>query len=298
MGMRRAIVPLAAAAVLLLPGAAMGQAWIGEVVGNMMAQQAAAARERACMNGQAMNDAEIAEASAPAPAVVRAYWEAMQAGRSPAEQFILNARTRWTGGGQTLDRNGLARIRDAFAIRGNQLAEQPLGFVRAGDGQSALGQWQVSDSADRPVGIYQILFRRQQGRWLIASMELVDARSWVDPVVQYCHQQGDVLPFRLRNAEQALAYAERRAARARQRLVDAVRRAEAAEAAATANPDSRRRAEAARTARADVAPREADLAERLLPLELARREMERVRSDAAAWEAMRAAGMARLAGNS
>lgn len=297
MGMHRTIVPLAAAAVMLLPGTAMGQAWIGQVVGNMMAQQAAAAQELACMNGQAMNDAEVAEASTPAPAVVRAYWEAMLAGRSPAEQFILNARTRWTGGGQTFDRNGLARIRDGFAVRGNQLAEQPLGFVRAGDGQSALGQWQVSDGADRPVGLYQILFRRQQGRWLVSTMELVDARSWVDPVVQYCHQRGDVLPFRVRNAEQVLAVSERREARARQRLADAVRRAEAAEAAALANPDSRRRADDARTARAEVAPREVDLAERVLPLEMARREMERVRADAAAWEAMRAAGMARLAGN-
>lgn len=293
----KAILPLAAAALVLLPGAAMGQAWIGQVVGDMMAQQAAAAQELACMKGQAMNDAEIAEARTPAPAVMRGYWEAVQAGRSPAAQFVLNGRTRWTGGGQTLDRTGLARIRDGFAASGNRLAEQPVGFVRAGDGQSALGQWQVSDSAGRPVGLYQILFRRQQGQWLISTMELVDARTWVDPVVQYCHQPGDVLPFRLRNAEQVLAYSERREARARQRLAETVRRAEAAEAAAAANPDSSRRAEAARAARAEVAAREVDLAERVAPLEAARREMELVRADTAAWEAMRAAGMARLAGN-
>lgn len=297
MDKRRIMVPLAAAGMVLLPGAALAQAWIGQMVGDMMAQQAAAAQELACMKGQAMVDAEIAEARTPAPAVVRAYWDAAQAGRSPATQFILNGRTRWTGGGQTLDRAGLARIRDGFAASGNRLADQPVGFVRAGDGESALGQWQVSDSAGRPVGLYQILFRRQQGQWLISTMELVDARSWIDPVVQYCHQPGDVLPFRVRNAEQTLAYTERREVRARQRLADTVRRAEAAEAAAVANPDSSRRADAARAARVEVAAREADLAERVAPLEAARREMELVRADAAAWEAMRAAGMARLAAN-
>lgn len=287
-------VTIALGPLALTPVAAMAQAWIGQVVGDMMAQQAAAAQELACMKGQAMPPNEVAEAGGPAPAVMRAYWDAVKAGQSPAASFIIDRRTRWNHGPTAIDRGGIARIRDPFAASGLVLVEQPVGFVRAGDANTALGQWAVTDAAGRRSGTYQALLRRQQGRWLISTLELVDATRWIDPVVQYCHAPSDVLPLRVTHTRGNLSYAESRERRARERLARTVARAEEAEAEATASPNNSRRAESARAARAEVAAREVDLAERIAPLDAARAEEAQARADMAAYEAMRAAGMAAL----
>src|SRR4051812_41060618 len=62
-----------AAAVFSLTAAApgFGQAWIGGVVGNMMA---GAAEER-CMSGTPLPEKEIAEAREPALRLMQLYWE-------------------------------------------------------------------------------------------------------------------------------------------------------------------------------------------------------------------------------
>ena len=288
------IVWASAAALLVVPTIASGQAWIGEMVGNMMAQQAAYAQELACMKGQAMPDAEIAEARTPAPALIRSYWDTVLTGASPASSFLINRHTRWTHGATSLDRATLARLADPFARTGHTLSEQPVGFVRAGDGATALGQWTVSDASGERVGTYHVLFRRQQGRWLISTMQLVDRTEWIDPVVQYCHQPDDVLPFRLSHSLSQLETAERNVIRAETRLTRALERLREDEARAAAAPDNSRRAASLVTARAAVADRERDLALHRTALTTAQAERAAALTDEAAATAIRNAGLAAL----
>ena len=63
-----------AASVALLGGApATAQIWIGQIVGNMMAAQAAAEKEHACMMGTPDTPSEVEETRAPIADVMARY---------------------------------------------------------------------------------------------------------------------------------------------------------------------------------------------------------------------------------
>ena len=72
----------------------------------------------------------------------------------------------------------------------------------------------------------------------ISALTLVDSRTWVDPVEQYCHVPGDVIGYRLKLAREAVAFAEPRLAAAKQSENAARARAEKARAAAQAAPNN------------------------------------------------------------
>ena len=108
--MRRAIGGISLATALLAqPGSASAQAWIGQIVGDMMAREAAYAAEMRCMAGEAMPPNEVAEARDPAPALMRGYWTAVSAGQSPAAAFQINRKTSWTSGSTVLHQARLKR---------------------------------------------------------------------------------------------------------------------------------------------------------------------------------------------
>ena len=289
---------LAATALVALPATAQAQAWIGQFVGNMMAQQAAYAQEVACMSGTPMVDKEVAEASTPAPGVMRNYWQAASAGTAPTSVFVIDKKTRWISAGKQLDQTNLGTLADPFARSGGSLVEVPIGFVRAGDAQSALGQWVVRDTAGKQIGTYQGLMRRKGGQWLFSTLTLVGAKEWADPVVQYCHTPGDVLPYRIASTERALEYATKQEAKASVKAAEALAKADHAQAAVAAAPGKSAKVEAARLALDEATRRETTLTQRWEQLRLAREASQAAKKAQQDHDAMVAAGKAALLSDS
>lgn len=286
-----------AAAVVTLavqPVVANAQAWIGLMVGDMMARQAAYAAEQRCMGGEAMPPNEVAEARNPAPAVMQGYWAAVGVGQSPAAAFHLGSKTRWTAGATSAGQTGLGKVVDPFARAGMTFTATPLGFVRAGDGQSALGQWAAEDRPGHRGGTYQALLRRQAGVWKLSTLELVEARSWIDPVVQYCHAPGDVMPFRVGQAQRMVEQAERREVKSAKKAGETRAKAERAAAALASAPGSAAKAEASRLASIEAQRRAAEWTERQQDVATVRAAQAAVQADLAALERQRAEGRAAL----
>ncbi len=285
---------LAAAALVTFPAAAQAQAWIGQIVGNMMAQQAAYAQEVACMTGTPMVEKEVAEASAPAPGLMRSYWQAVNAGTAPTSAFLIDKKTRWIAEGKELSQANLNTLVDPFARSGGSLVEAPIGFARAGDAQSALGQWEVRDGAGKRIGTYQALLRRKGGQWLISALTLVGRKEWADPVVQYCHAPADVLPYRVAAAKLDLERAIKQEAKAQAKAAGAQAKAELARAAADAAPGKATKAAAAALAREEAVRRETTLSQRREVLHLSQQADAAARQAQREYETMVAAGKAAL----
>lgn len=274
----------AAAAVLAGVGympSASAQAWIGQIAGDMVGQAIAAQREQACMIGTPMSDSEVAEARAPALAVMPAYFASAGADGRISTHFNLDKRARWIDGEASVGMAELDRQRDPFARTGLSLDPAPIAFVRAGDGSSALGQWTVRDAPGSAGGTYTARFTRSKGAWRLSTLQLAPARQYVDPVEQYCHSPGDVLPYRLQLGRALREQAERRVAKAKGKVAKA-------DAAATKARDKAAAEARLQTLRAALDSREVELG-------VAQAAEARAQADAAAAEARKAAAIAALA---
>lgn len=267
----------------IMPAPAAGQAWIGQIVGDMMAQQAAYEAERQCMIGTPMVAEEVTEARKPALAAMTRYWTAVQPGGSgdASAAFHLDKKTRWTHGTTALAMAGMTKVSDNLALAGGVLPSEPEAFFRAGDGQSARAQWVVRTAGGKRVGTYDALFTRKAGDWRLSELTLTDAAIWVDPLVQYCHKVGDVLPYRVNSAAGSLAHAQKQLTKAEAKLA----KAEAAAAKPKATPELIAKAAKARET----------LAEREARLQQMMAEDAAVKADVAAADTARAAGRAALA---
>lgn len=205
-----AMVPLGT----LAPSApAIGQAWIGQIVGDMIAREQAAQQEAACRAGQAMPDSEIAETRASAYAAIDGYWKAVGGG-APADVspfYQADRKLSWVGGGITLNAAGLRNVIDPLAQQGAALDARPLAYVRAGDGSTVHGQWAVRRADGHLIGTLDAHFRRASGQWKLTDLTVYPATEYVEPLVQYCHSVGDVLPYRVESTTQARAYLVKRA---------------------------------------------------------------------------------------
>lgn len=286
----------ALAGMVAAPQSAGAQAWIGLVVGQMMAQEQAYAQEMACMNGTAMEAKEVAEVTSSAPAAMAAYWSAVAASKPALAAFHPGKKSEWINGEHSLGLTALDAIADPFARTGTLLAAEPLGLVRAGDGGSALGQWRVTATDGTAVGTYDVLFRRDGSRWLVSRMTLVDVATWTDPVVQYCHAPGDVLPFRVRNTAAVLAHATKQEAKAAGKFAKAEQKEAKAREDAAAKPGNIARAEALRAASADLVRRRETWEQRKSALAAAISVEAGARYDNDKFLATQAAGKAALAG--
>lgn len=278
---------------------ARAQAWIGQVVGNMIANQQAAAQEAACMSGTAMSEAEVAEAINPARSTMASYWRAVQSGKpaNVANLYNLGSKARWSGGGRVLAATQLTAVSDPFATTNASFDEKPLALVRAGDGASARGQWAVRDMAGKRTGTYTALFTRQLGQWHLSALDLSPASEYVDRVVQYCHKGGDVLPYRLTQSQWLHTYTERRSAKAKLKASAATEKATAAQArvdrdGVKANAQS---IEGARLAAERASKMVQEAAARDTEATATANAAATAKADADAWEAERAAGRARAA---
>jgi hypothetical protein len=284
------------AASLLVAQPVMGQAWIGQMVGDMMAQQQAAAQRHACLMGTPMAAAEVEETRAPTNALMQSYHAAMLAGSAPRSSFWqVDRKARWQFGNEVADRAALDRPAEPFAQAGMVIDSQPGALFRSGLEAHTLAQWQVRDASGQMVGTYTGLFVRNLGTWKIRHLTLTPASEYVEPAAQFCFEPGDVMPYRVRHTDGARSQAERALARAEQRLAQGRERAAAAEAALAARPDNATRQTRAAAALTELAERETVLAARQIALQNAIAEQETVRRDVTAAAAAREAEMARLA---
>lgn len=267
---RTLIMSVGVVGCIMTPSAARAQAWIGQVVGDMVANAAAAERERKCMLGEAMLPDEVAEARSPADRLVADYWRTVASGDSVdvSALFQADTKSRWISPSGTVTQAGLVRVTDPFASAGAAIDPTPLAFFRAGDASSAAGQWVARRPDGTVVATYAAQFRRSLGNWKLSQFEVSSADTVVDPLVQYCHQPDDVMPYRLTSAAATRGYAEKRATKLQAKALQAKASADgAAEAVASAKPGSRdaRATKAATLAQsAEAAARKADEAAAVL----------------------------------
>lgn len=209
-----------ALAIGFAPATASAQAWIGLMVGQMMAEGQAYQQEIACMSGTPMIDKEVLEARQPAIDTMTGYYAAAQAGKPLTPSYNLDKRSRWISGDVTAEPMKIDAQRDPFAAPGHALTAEPLGYARAGDGQTVWGQWAVTRDGAR-AGTYTGVFTRKDGRWKLRTLTLTPASQYADPVVQFCHKPGDVMPYRLVSTRSSREIFEKRLAKTEAKLAKA-----------------------------------------------------------------------------
>ncbi len=246
------VLPAAGLLASVVPASpAQAQAWIGQVVGDMMAQQAAAAAEASCMAGDAPPADEILEAMTPSNQQLQNYFSAMQAGNQPRSAFFaIDKRTAWTHGDVSLDRNSIDQGNDALAAAGNTLDSEPFDFVRSFRDATAYGQWPVRDEAGQIVGVYNAFFVRKLGDWKLRTLTLENSEKYSGPIAQFCHKPGDVLPYRLESSANLMEWHGNRLTKAEAKHAKALEKQAKYEAKLAEKPDSSRAKERLASARA------------------------------------------------
>jgi hypothetical protein len=187
-----------------------------------------------CMTGSPPPDGEIAEARDPAPALMQTYFDAAKSGGRLTAAFRDTKKASWTHAGTTVSYAEIDGQVDPLAVAGNRLDTEPLRFFRAGNFQSAQGQWAVLDESGAVAGVYDAVLKRQKGVWQIDSLTVLGPAESVAPAVQYCAEPGDVTEHKLEAAGNQVEYFETEIAKNEQKLVrERERLAEAEEKLAT-----------------------------------------------------------------
>lgn len=223
---RRLVLRATCAIGLACPVPVQAQAWIGEMVGNMMAASAARAREHACMMGEAPPAKEIDEVRAPAEQAIAEYWRAAAGGgpRDITPVFKSDNDAAWIDGATRLNRKQMTAVTDRFAgTSGASLDTKPQWFIRTSDLADVRGVWLVRDRSGMPIGAYSAAFRRNLGTWHLRSVILLPGDPAPVAPAQYCHKEGDVAPYQVAFAESERQRAERRAEKERRRQERAAR---------------------------------------------------------------------------
>lgn len=287
---------LAVAGIALAAGSAQvahSQAWIGEMVGNMMAQQQAAAERHACYMGGTMEASEITEALGPTNDLMQRYFAAMQAGSAQRSSFYaLDKRARWRFGGEELGQAQLDTPAEPFAASGMVIDAQPHAYVRSGMNAFTLADWQVRDADGVLVGTYTGYFVRQLGEWKIRELTLTPASEYVEPVRQFCFVPGDVMPYRLDYTARTRVIAERQLTKGEAKLARLDKKLASAEAKAKAKPNSDSAQAALATARSKTDKWTEIVASRRDELKAAQKAEQSAQEEAARQKAEREAGEA------
>jgi hypothetical protein len=171
--------------------AVQAQAWIGEMVGQMAAQQAAAQREQACIAGTPAPPDEVTKATEQSAALLDAY-------------FDLSSKSKRKDIGRVFD---LRRDGVSYKSIDGSVAVDELGVVLDGRspcsnaelgrrrrGQTARGIWAVAAPGEAPSGYYAVDFSAK-----VTGLLKVDWRSGtcryspsLHPLPSaYCHYDPD-----------------------------------------------------------------------------------------------------------
>ena len=236
----------------------------------MVAADMRAANEHSCMTGTPRKQEKVEKARESAIQTMQTYFAAMKNGSAPRSAFfVLRKETLWTAGSKSVGRKQIDQPTDFLAALGTELIVEPVSFVRSGLDANALGQWQVLAESGDLAGTYTAFFVRKRGQWKFRQLTLSRADEYIDPVVQYCHEQGDILPYRLRHAERQVAYWGRRILKAEAKLERYEARALKAETRAAKRPKNATIQEKAQLVRRRAFLWQEKLAERSMQLESA-----------------------------
>ena len=174
-------------ALVAAPGASHAQAWIGQVVGDMAARQAEAAREQACRSGT------------PAPEPVRAHADRQTTALMTA-YFDLSSRSRARDIDRVFARNQSTWMSVDGSIHVTSLGERldiptptltRRAFVVAGDEMTARGVWSAVDEAGAN-SFYAVDFTSTPGffsgaTWRIKAMTIFPGDQQPENPGVYCH---------------------------------------------------------------------------------------------------------------
>ena len=210
-GWRGAASGLLLTCTFALSAPAIGQAWIGLVVGEMMARGRAAQQEQLCMLGSAPPPGEVSEVRQPASLAMGKYWAMVSLGgeRDIASVFEGDSDAGWSDGTRVLKKAKAMPVNDRFAVAGAQFESDPAFLMRSGDGTLVRALFRVKDASGAALGVYDVTLRRNLGRWHLRRVELVDAAVAPEGIEQFCHKEGDVAPYRAAYAENARKKAAR-----------------------------------------------------------------------------------------
>jgi hypothetical protein len=177
------------------PRPSLAQAWIGQMVGEMAAQGAAIAREKACRAGQPADPVEVTKAVAASEQLLTDYFK-LNSKSKPAELrrvFALKLKdVSWKSAEGSVPVAELgARLDEATATMTTQ------SFIVGGDLESARGIYQVTVAGDNAKSmIYAIDFKNVPGAvfgyaWHIWHMTVLSADQAPAPPAAYCHFDSD-----------------------------------------------------------------------------------------------------------
>jgi hypothetical protein len=214
-----------------------------------------------CITGMALPDKEVDEARGPAPAAMQGYFTAAQSGGRKSASFRLSKKAQWTYGSNSVTLEQIDAQSDPLAVTGNRLDPDTLRFFRAGDAQTAQGQWLVYGPDGQPAGLYDAIFKREKGEWKLERLTLYGAAEPVVPAMQYCTTPGDVTEHKAKASTDQIANIEKEIGKAEAKLEKAKAQLASDEAALAAKPGNTVQREAVRTAKKDVANREKKLAD-------------------------------------
>jgi hypothetical protein len=192
---------------------ASAQIWIGQIVGNMIAQGQQQAQEHACMMGTPQAQPEVDETRSPTAELMSRYWDAARKGPVDLAPFYHESgKKRWTAGKTTVGPNKFGKVTDPLATTaGLTLEPQPVGFLRSGDGATVQGQWRVLAPDGSEAGRLDASFTRQIGVWRLRTLHVLHVGEAVPAVAAFCHKPGDIEPYKVAFAEQERLRAEKRA---------------------------------------------------------------------------------------
>ncbi|MDJ0643784.1 MAG: hypothetical protein QNJ15_13300 [Erythrobacter sp.] len=239
-----------------------------------------------CMAGVAPPEKEIDEARVPAPGVMQSYFEAALGGGALSQAFRKSKKSQWTSGGTTVPYERIDAQSDPLAVSGNQLDPDPLRFFRAGNFQTAHGQWSVLDAAGNVVGVYDAQFKRQGGKWKLQQLNVLGASETVAPAMQYCIEPGDVTEHKVETAGKSVERLEEQISKSEEKLLRDQERLAKAEARLAAKPNRSTLKESRKRARERVERREEKLADLREGLEKAQERLMKSSRDAAEIAAM------------
>lgn len=234
-----------------------------------------------CMTGAPPPDDEIAEARDPAPGVVQAYFDAAQNGDPLSPAFRDSKKSQWSHGGNTVPFEQIDAQADPLAATGNRLDPDPLRFFRAGDHQTAQGQWSVLDASGNVAGVYDAIFRRQSGDWKLQKLTVLGADEPVAPAMQYCSEPGDVTDHKIESAGTRIEALEKQIGKQQTKLVRDQERLAKAEEKLAAKPDRSSLKESVARAKGKVERREEKLTDLRDGLEKSQEGLMKSKRDAA-----------------
>ncbi len=186
---------------------AFAQAWIGEFAGRLYTERKQAERESACMYGKIPERAEIDEAINSADNSMQFYWKTVRSRPTAllGSMFHKGKGASWSIDNDVIAITPYASVVDPFAADNGNSIIPGLRFILAGDEATARGRWFIKNREGRVIGAYDAILKRSNSVWRFWQLKLITTPNALEPLVQYCHQLGDVQKYRFKLADMAHA---------------------------------------------------------------------------------------------